>query len=67
MIFTICRYEKQLQKFCDFMDSLLDSPTPEIRHDVKSFTNRLRDKLQKSLFWTHRVRQALSLGQKDTV
>ncbi|KAJ8621122.1 hypothetical protein MRB53_029651 [Persea americana] len=61
------RYEKQLQTFCNFMDSILDSPTPEIRHDVESLTDRLKDKLQKSVFWSHRLQQALSLGQKDIV
>ncbi|XP_058081418.1 uncharacterized protein LOC131229472 isoform X2 [Magnolia sinica] len=59
------RYEKQLQKFCDFMDPLLDSPPPEIRCDIQSFTGTLRDKVQKSVFWTHRLQQALSLGQTD--
>lgn len=49
------------------MDSILDSPTPEIRHDVESLTDRLKDKLQKSVFWSHRLQQALSLGQKDIV
>ncbi|RWR95728.1 pyridine nucleotide-disulfide oxidoreductase domain-containing protein 2 [Cinnamomum micranthum f. kanehirae] len=64
---SIIKYEKQLQTFCNFMDSLLDSPTPEIRHDVESLTDRLKDKLQKSVFWSHRLQQALSLGQKDIV
>lgn len=65
--FHTCRYEKQLQTFCNFMDSILDSPTPEIRHDVESLTDRLKDKLRKSVFWSHRLQQALSLGQKDIV
>ncbi|KAL5987739.1 hypothetical protein ACLOJK_035491 [Asimina triloba] len=38
------RYENQLQKFCTFMDSILDSPTPEIRRDIQSFTGDVRDK-----------------------
>ncbi|XP_077233339.1 FAD/NAD(P)-binding oxidoreductase family protein isoform X1 [Tasmannia lanceolata] len=59
------RYEKQLQKFCNFMDFILDSPTPEHRRDVPSFTGVLRDKLQQSLFWTHCLQQAYLLGQKD--
>ncbi|KAK1288732.1 hypothetical protein QJS10_CPB19g00567 [Acorus calamus] len=35
-------YEKQLQKFCDFMDPLLDSPTPESSHGAPSFTDILK-------------------------
>ncbi|XP_077233340.1 FAD/NAD(P)-binding oxidoreductase family protein isoform X2 [Tasmannia lanceolata] len=62
---SIIRYEKQLQKFCNFMDFILDSPTPEHRRDVPSFTGVLRDKLQQSLFWTHCLQQAYLLGQKD--
>ncbi|XP_042478846.1 pyridine nucleotide-disulfide oxidoreductase domain-containing protein 2 isoform X2 [Macadamia integrifolia] len=61
------RYENQLQNFCKFMDSLLDSPTPETVHEVLSFTDQMRDKLQKSAFWAHCLQQALALGQKDMV
>ncbi|KAF8377933.1 hypothetical protein HHK36_031322 [Tetracentron sinense] len=61
------RYENQLQSFCKFMDSLLDSPTPETLHEVPSFNDRLRDKLQKSVFWAQCMQQALLLGQKDMV
>ncbi|XP_068646179.1 uncharacterized protein [Aristolochia californica] len=59
------KYEDQLNRFCGFMDSLLDSPTPEIMHDFPSFTDQLRDKLHKSLFWSRRLQQAFSMGQKD--
>ncbi|KAJ4963842.1 hypothetical protein NE237_023781 [Protea cynaroides] len=61
------RYENQLQKFCKFMDSLLDSPTPETLHGTRSFGDQMRDKLHKSAFWAHCLQQALALGQKDTV
>ncbi|XP_010254832.1 PREDICTED: pyridine nucleotide-disulfide oxidoreductase domain-containing protein 2 isoform X2 [Nelumbo nucifera] len=61
------RYENQLQRFCSFMDYLLDSPTPEVSHKVLSFTDRMRDKLQKSIFWAHCFRRAIFLWQKDMV
>lgn len=61
------RYERQLEKFSNFMDSLLDSPTPEVRHDVESFTGRLKDTFRKSEFWAHCLQEAFSLGQKDMV
>ncbi|KAJ4963787.1 hypothetical protein NE237_023726 [Protea cynaroides] len=61
------RYENQLQKFCKFMDFLLDSPTPETLHEVRSFGDQMRDKLQKSAFWVRCLQQALALGQKDMV
>ncbi|XP_038971634.1 pyridine nucleotide-disulfide oxidoreductase domain-containing protein 2 [Phoenix dactylifera] len=62
---TYPRYEKQLQKFCKFMDFLLDSPSPEIRHDVPSLLGRLKDKLHKSAFWSRCLHQVVNLGQKD--
>ncbi|XP_026449648.1 pyridine nucleotide-disulfide oxidoreductase domain-containing protein 2-like [Papaver somniferum] len=62
------RYENQLLKFCNFMDLLLDSPTPESLHgDRSSFTERMKDKLQKSAFWSRCLREAMSMGQKDMV
>ncbi|XP_048335969.1 uncharacterized protein LOC107424584 isoform X2 [Ziziphus jujuba] len=61
------RYEIQLQKFCKFMDFLLDSRTPETFHGDSSFNNQLRDKWHKSVFWASCLRHALSLGQKDMV
>ncbi|XP_031388754.1 pyridine nucleotide-disulfide oxidoreductase domain-containing protein 2 [Punica granatum] len=61
------RYEHQLENFCKFMDPLLDSQTPEARRGATSFTERFKDKLQKSVFWAHCLRRAQSLGQKDMV
>ncbi|KAA0044812.1 hypothetical protein IC582_017009 [Cucumis melo] len=61
------RYEAQLERFCKFMDILLDSPTPETMHGVSSLKYRLEDKLEKSAFWAKCLRSALSLGQKDLV
>ncbi|KAK7308536.1 hypothetical protein VNO77_42149 [Canavalia gladiata] len=61
------RYEAQLQKFCKFMNFLLDSLTPETLHGSASTVDWLRYKLQKSKFWTQCLRQMLYLGQKDMV
>ncbi|XP_020594213.1 pyridine nucleotide-disulfide oxidoreductase domain-containing protein 2 isoform X2 [Phalaenopsis equestris] len=59
------RYEEQLLKFCKFMDSLLDSYTPEIKRDAHSLMDKVKDKFEKSAFWSHLLQQALTLGQKD--
>ncbi|XP_074592532.1 uncharacterized protein LOC141848403 [Curcuma longa] len=59
------RYEEQLKKFCGFMDYLLDSPTPEISHDLSSLMCQVKDKLRKSTFWGHLLQQTVTLGQKD--
>ncbi|KAJ0098049.1 hypothetical protein Patl1_28933 [Pistacia atlantica] len=65
------RYESQLNKFCKFMNFLVDSPTPETlsgRGDSSlNLNDRLRDKLEKSVFWTRCLRHILQLGQKDMV
>ncbi|KAF5182695.1 Pyridine nucleotide-disulfide oxidoreductase domain-containing protein [Thalictrum thalictroides] len=61
------RYETQLLKFCEFMDSLLDSPPPETLREIPSLTDSMKDKLKKSVFWARCLRQALSLGQRDMV
>ncbi|GKU99165.1 hypothetical protein SLEP1_g12049 [Rubroshorea leprosula] len=61
------RYESQLYKFCKLMDFLLDSPTPETLHGNSSFTDWLRDRLHKSVFWGRCARHIFSLGQKDMV
>ncbi|CBI17517.3 uncharacterized protein LOC100265006 isoform X1 [Vitis vinifera] len=61
------RYESQLIKFCEVMDFLLDSLTPETLNHDSSFTDRLRDKLNKSVFWGRFLHRVLSLGQKDLV
>ncbi|KAJ0963315.1 hypothetical protein J5N97_028437 [Dioscorea zingiberensis] len=58
-------YEKQLQKFCEFMDFLLDSHTPEIRQDFSSFVSQMKGKLQASTFWSRCLQQSYTLGQKD--
>ncbi|XP_078430454.1 FAD/NAD(P)-binding oxidoreductase family protein [Wolffia australiana] len=61
------RYEEQLEKFSVFMDSLLDKPTPEIIRDDPSIASRMKDKLQKSAFWFRCFREAVRLGQRDSV
>ncbi|KAK6258347.1 hypothetical protein SCA6_012821 [Theobroma cacao] len=61
------RYENQLYKFCKLMDFLLDSRTPETLHWDSSFTDRLWDKLEKSVFWASCLRHIFALGQKDMV
>ena len=63
----VCRYESQLERFCEFMDPLLDSPTPETLQGISSLSARMKNKLEKSAFWAHCLRQAISLGQKDMV
>ncbi|XP_044470204.1 pyridine nucleotide-disulfide oxidoreductase domain-containing protein 2 [Mangifera indica] len=59
------RYENQLERFCKFMDPLLDSPTPELLQGVSSFNDRFKNKIRNLAFWASCLRQALSLGQKD--
>ncbi|KAJ7953004.1 pyridine nucleotide-disulfide oxidoreductase domain-containing protein 2 [Quillaja saponaria] len=61
------RYEHQLENFCKFVDPLLDSPPPESLHDISSLSDRVKNKIQKSVFWARCLRQAISLGQKDMV
>ncbi|KAE9449710.1 hypothetical protein C3L33_18391, partial [Rhododendron williamsianum] len=61
------RYEDQLEKFCEFIDPLLDLPTPETLQGVSSLRARMKNNLQKSEFWARCLRQAISLGQKDMV
>ncbi|KAJ8770718.1 hypothetical protein K2173_021365 [Erythroxylum novogranatense] len=61
------RYENQLNKFCELMNFLLDSPTPEVLHDRPAAISRLKDKYQKSVYWSRCLRHVLSLGQKDMV
>ncbi|KAJ8770654.1 hypothetical protein K2173_021301 [Erythroxylum novogranatense] len=64
---TYPRYEKQLEKFCEFMEPLLDSPPPESLPSVSSFHAQFKDKIQKSVFWTSFLQRAVSLGQRDVV
>ncbi|KAM4118154.1 hypothetical protein ACB094_02G179200 [Castanea mollissima] len=61
------RYENQLENFCKFMDPLLDSAPPESLQGVSSFKDRFKNGIQKSSFWAHCLRQAITLGQKDMV
>ncbi|KAL2552909.1 FAD/NAD(P)-binding oxidoreductase family protein [Forsythia ovata] len=61
------RYENQLENFCKFMDPLLDSSTPETLQGISSLNARMKNKLQKSVFWVHCLRRALVLGQKEMV
>ncbi|CAI0419977.1 unnamed protein product [Linum tenue] len=61
------RYESQLERFCEFMDPLLDAPPPESLQNTSSIADRLKDKLHKSAYWTRFLRSGLSLGQKDLV
>lgn len=61
------RYESQLDKFCEFMDPLLDSSTPETLQGSSHLNTRMRHKLQNSAFWANCLRRALHLGQKDLV
>ena len=50
-----------------FMDSLLDTPTPEVIRDDLPMASRMKDKLQKSGFWFRCLREAVHLGQMDSV
>ncbi|XP_062102396.1 uncharacterized protein LOC133812625 [Humulus lupulus] len=61
------RYESQLLKFCKFMDFIMDSRTPESLQGDSSLNKKLRDKWQKSIFWSSCLEHVLSLGQKDMV
>lgn len=61
---TYPRYEQQLEKFCGFMDSLLDIPPPEIMRQ-KSVLGRATDKLQRLAFWAQLMQKSVSLGQRD--
>ncbi|KAH1206465.1 Pyridine nucleotide-disulfide oxidoreductase domain-containing protein 2 [Glycine max] len=61
------RYESQLESFCKFMDLVLDSPPPESVHHKSSINEKLKNKIQNSVFWASCLRQVSSLGQKDMV
>lgn len=65
--FLLYRYEKQLERFCGFMDPLLDSTPPESLQSASSFNDKLSNKMYKSAFWARCLRQAVSLGHKDMV
>lgn len=51
------------------MDFLVDSRTPETLYGpgYSSLNDWLKDKLEKSVFWSRCLRHALLLGQKDMV
>lgn len=61
------RYEHQLENFCKFMEPLIDSSPPETLQRVSSMKGRIKDKLDKSAFWAHCMRRAVSMGQRDMV
>ncbi|KAJ4804342.1 Pyridine nucleotide-disulfide oxidoreductase domain-containing protein 2 [Rhynchospora pubera] len=61
------RYEMQLEKFCKFMDFIIDSPPPEVVHDLPSLTDKMKDKVRKSVFWSHCLQHVYALGHKDMV
>ncbi|KAL3630295.1 hypothetical protein CASFOL_023279 [Castilleja foliolosa] len=61
------RYESLLEKICEFMDPLLDSSPPEKLQEIPSLNARMKDNLQKSIFWAHLLRRAATMGQKDLV
>ncbi|KAL6273946.1 hypothetical protein ACE6H2_024638 [Prunus campanulata] len=63
------RYENQLEKFCEFMDPLLDSAPPESLQCESSCSvgDRIKNKMHNSMFWARCLRQAATLGQKDMV
>ncbi|XP_031255050.1 pyridine nucleotide-disulfide oxidoreductase domain-containing protein 2-like [Pistacia vera] len=61
------RYEDQLERFCKFMDPLLDSAPPELLQGISSFNDRLKNKIHNSAFWARCLRQAFSMRQKDMV
>ncbi|KAI5418343.1 uncharacterized protein LOC127074571 [Lathyrus oleraceus] len=61
------KYESQLEKFCKFMDLVLDSSPPESLPHKSSLNEQLKNKLQNSVFWASCLRHAASMGQKDMV
>ncbi|KAG6392922.1 hypothetical protein SASPL_147151 [Salvia splendens] len=61
----ISKYERELENFCKFMDPLLDSSPPEKLQEVASFNSRMKDNLQKSVFWAQLMQRAVSMGQKE--
>ncbi|KAI3451699.1 hypothetical protein Pfo_008364 [Paulownia fortunei] len=59
------RYENLLENFCKFMDPLLDSSPPEKLQETSPFNARMKDNLQKSVFWAHLLQRAVAMGQKE--
>lgn len=63
-----CRYEEQLEKFCKLMDFVIDSPPPELRQLYHaSMVDRMKDKVDKSVFWSKLLGIVMQQGQKDMV
>uniref|UniRef100_M8AZE6 Amine oxidase domain-containing protein n=1 Tax=Aegilops tauschii TaxID=37682 RepID=M8AZE6_AEGTA len=62
------RYEEQLEKFCKLMDFVIDSPPPELRQLYHaSMVDRMKDKVDKSVFWSKLLGIVMQQGQKDMV
>jgi phytoene dehydrogenase-like protein len=62
------RYEEKLEKFCKLMDFVIDSPPPEMRHEYHlSMVDRMKDKVDKSVFWSKLLGIVMQQGQKDMV
>ncbi|XP_047939030.1 pyridine nucleotide-disulfide oxidoreductase domain-containing protein 2-like [Salvia hispanica] len=59
------RYERELENFCKFMDPLLDSSPPEKLQEAASFNFRMKDNLQKSVFWAQLMQRAVAMGNKE--
>ncbi|PIN07087.1 Phytoene desaturase [Handroanthus impetiginosus] len=59
------RYENLLEAFCKFMDPLLDSCPPEKLPENSSFNARMKDNVQKSIFWGNLLQRAVAMGQKE--
>ncbi|KAG9146668.1 hypothetical protein Leryth_021816 [Lithospermum erythrorhizon] len=49
------------------MDPLIDSSSPEKLQNASSTSARMQNNLQRSIFWAHCLRRAVSLGQKEMV
>uniref|UniRef100_A0A0E0BVK9 Amine oxidase domain-containing protein n=1 Tax=Oryza glumipatula TaxID=40148 RepID=A0A0E0BVK9_9ORYZ len=62
------RYEEKLEKFCKLMDFVIDLPPPEMRHEYHlSMVDRMKDKVDKSVFWSKLLGIVMQQGQKDMV
>lgn len=62
------RYEEQLEKFCKLMDFVIDNPPPELRQLYHaSMVDRMKDKVNKSVFWSKLLGIVMQQGQKDMV
>uniref|UniRef100_J3NF85 Pyridine nucleotide-disulfide oxidoreductase domain-containing protein 2 n=2 Tax=Oryza brachyantha TaxID=4533 RepID=J3NF85_ORYBR len=50
------------------MDFVIDSPPPELRHEYhQSMVDRMKDKVDKSVFWSKLLGIVMQQGQKDMV